>query len=108
MEGRLRDPARHRWRNGGLPVRSAAGVSARRRRRGPPGPKEGSQRPARHDSPWRPASCGPVLRRYAVSGCLARRYPGAAADPIRRAERALEYVEKVLTDRTGTALSSVG
>jgi hypothetical protein len=28
--------------------------------------------------PWRPASCGRMLRRPAVSGCLARRYPGAA------------------------------
>jgi hypothetical protein len=55
------------------------GVSACRRRRGPLGPKSGRRRPALPVSHGRPAGCRRVLRRLAVSGGPARRYPGGTA-----------------------------
>jgi hypothetical protein len=81
-------------------VRSAAGVSARRRRRGPKGQRKAAD--ARRGTV--PFDGQPVLRRHAVSGCLAR-YPGAVASPARRAPRALEDVEKVVTGRCPVRLS---
>jgi hypothetical protein len=75
--GRLRDLARHRWRCGELPRRSAAGVSARRRRRGPLGPKSGRRRPAWHGFPLAASQlragtappCRQRLPRAALSRC---------------------------------------
>jgi hypothetical protein len=74
------------------------GLSARRRRRGPLGPKEGSRRPARH---------GVLPRgRRAAGGCYAAIESAAdlrGATPVRwpatvrRASRALEDVERVVT-----------
>ena len=49
------------------------GLSARRRRRGPKGPKEGSRRLGASRSPWRPASCERMQGRLTVSPSVARR-----------------------------------
>jgi hypothetical protein len=96
---RLRDPARHRWRCGELPVRSGRGGESAQAPTWPEGPKEGSRRPARRGSPVVASQLRATPAPPAVSGCLARRYPGAVASRIRRAERALEDVEQVVTNR---------
>ena len=74
------------------PVRSAAGVSARRRRRGPKGQRKAASAPARH---------GPLVGQPVSGGSYAARHSAppsrgalswAAVSPVRRAERALEVV----------------
>jgi hypothetical protein len=76
----------------------------------PEGPKEGSRRPALRGCPWRPASCGRVLRRLAVSGSARGAIPVRWPAPARRAPRALEDVRKALTARNsqGTARQGDG
>jgi hypothetical protein len=65
----------------------------------PEGPKEGSRRPARH-GPRRPPSCGRMQRQPAPSAYRARRLcTNGGPPPARRASRALEVVERVLTAR---------
>jgi hypothetical protein len=94
----LRDPAHRRRRCGDVSARSAADECASAPT-WPEGPKEGSRRLAPHGGPWRPASCGRSLRRCQSAVHLARHYPVRWPAATRRAPRALEAVEKVLTDR---------
>jgi hypothetical protein len=81
---------------GGMSVRSAAGLSARRRRRGPEGLRSagGARRVTVPDDGDQEADCSPPRRRSA-----ARRValPPSASAPARRVPRALETVEKVVT-----------
>ena len=69
-------------------------MSARRRRRGPKGPKEGSRRPARHASLVARQLRGGMLRRRAVSGGWCGAVPVWWLAPARRAPRALDDVRK--------------
>jgi hypothetical protein len=78
-------------------MRSATGLSARRRRRGPKGQRKAAGALARH-GPLIASQLGRKLRRSTVSAAIARRFVMGGGQPsARRAERALEVVERVLT-----------
>ena len=85
-------------RCGARPVRRVAGSIARRRRRGPEGLRAAGGAQARNVS----GKARPVTGETCVAAGSASSsrgaYPGAVASLARRAPRALEDVEKVLTD----------
>jgi hypothetical protein len=88
---RRRDPRASADVAASCPSGGPAGVSARRRRRGPPGPKEGSRRPARHGFPLEadqlradaaPRSNQP-LTRASLSRCGGQPPLGALRAPLK-------------------------
>jgi hypothetical protein len=80
-------------------VRSAAGVSARRRRRGPKGQRKAAGAPARHGLLVASQLRADVAPFYSQRRYRTALWHGRRPAPAWRAERALEDVVKVLTSR---------
>ena len=102
----LRDPARHRWRSGALPVRSGRGGECAQAPTWPARAKGRQPAPGAARLPLMASQlfggcCAAFQSVIASRGAIPVRWPALA----RRAPRALEDVERIVTSRCSVIFS---